>query len=212
MRNLNNLESQSWKTRLKSIRAHSPGVLTRCCNSSRCAESPAKYSIPRRQSSGYPPPLLHQPNKAVAVVSSVPSKSLGNDGPQNGNRAPNRLNLNVKGDLHLQPNDIAELRKLADSHPELAQQIANDRRDQTVLENNTERLGMLFAAVLGIVLIVGTSLTLISLGWWQSIMFVAALLGISHILRTLLKGEFSDTSWFGQVMKGTAKPGDGAES
>jgi len=77
-----------------------------------------------------------------------------------------------------------------------------------VLENNTERLGMVLAVVLGVALILGTSWTLINLGWWQSIMFVAALLGISHILRTLLTGEFSDTSWFGRIMKGASKSKD----
>ena len=56
----------------------------------------------------------------------------------------------------------------------------------------------------------GTAWTLVSLGWWQSIMFVASLLGISHVLRTVLKGEFSDTSWFGQIMRGKVKfPPDG---
>jgi len=104
-------------------------------------------------------------------------------------------------------NDISELRKLADDHPELAKQIVSDRSAQATLELNTERLGMILAVAFGIVLIAGTSVTLIQLGWWQSIMFVASLLGISHVLRTLLKGEFSDTSWFGKLMAGAPSSG-----
>lgn len=110
--------------------------------------------------------------------------------------------VTIQGDVHLTPNDIAELHKLADRHPELAKQIVKDRREFVVLNNNTERLGMILSVLLGFALIVGASYSLVRLGWWQSIMFVGALLGISHVLRTILKGEFSDTSWFGQIMTG----------
>ncbi len=126
------------------------------------------------------------------------------DGARGNNSGPS-YDLTIQGDVHLTPNDIAELRKLADEHPELAAQIVNDRSKMAELENNTERLGMISAVLLGFALIVGTSYSLVQLGWWQSIMFVGALLGISHVLRTILKGEFSDTSWFGQIMTGRPK-------
>ena len=128
----------------------------------------------------------------------------GGTGGGEGGRRPT-YDVQIHGDVHYTPNDIAELRKLADDHPDLAKQIVHDRRLFAVLESNTERLGMFFAIVLGIALVAGTSYTLVRLGWWQSIMFVAALLGISHVLRTLLKGEFSDTSWFGRIMTGIPK-------
>ena len=114
----------------------------------------------------------------------------------------------VEGDFHYSPNDIAELKKLADAHPDLAKVIVEDRREIAVMDQNTERLGIVVAAILAVSLIIGTSITLVQLGWWQSIMFVGALLGISHVLRTLLKGEFSETNWFGRIMSAAPKPKD----
>ena len=97
------------------------------------------------------------------------------------------------------------MKKLADNHPELADKITNDRVKIVRIENNTERFGIFFASVVAIVLFIAAAFTLVELGWWQSFMFVAILLGVSHVLRTILKGEFSDTSWFGRMLGG--KPG-----
>ncbi len=97
------------------------------------------------------------------------------------------------------------MKKLADNHPELADKITNDRLKIVLIEHNTERFGIFFASVVAIVLVIAAAFTLVELGWWQSFMFVAILLGVSHVLRTILKGEFSDTSWFGRMLGG--KPG-----
>ncbi len=132
-----------------------------------------------------------------------PPKNLSED---NGNSDSESANVNIYGDFYHHPNDISELRKLADSHPDLAKQIVADRRAQHQAEHRTERMGMVLAVVFGVVLISGASWTLVQLGWWQSLMFVACLLGISHVLRTILKGEFSDTSWFGSLISGKVKP------
>ena len=131
--------------------------------------------------------------------------SSSESGPEDNNRY-----LTIYGDVHYTPNELSELKKLADDHPELAARIVSNRSQEVLLSHRTERLGMLLAVAFGLVLISGTAWTLVSLGWWQSIMFVASLLGISHVLRTVLKGEFSDTSWFGQIMRGKVKfPPDG---
>lgn len=126
-----------------------------------------------------------------------------NDRARSESSGPN-FDVTIQGDVNLTPNDIAELRKLADNHPDLAEQIIKDRHQSLLLENNTERLGMVLAVLFGFALIIGTSYTLVQLGWWQSIMFVAALLGMSHVLRTILTREFSDTSWFGKLMTGAS--------
>lgn len=131
-----------------------------------------------------------------------PSK---NPGPSGGEGDDSR-HITVHGDIHVAGNDIAELRRLADSHPELAQQVVADRMNSSIIESNTERLGMVLAVILGVTLIGGAAYTFASLGWWQSMMFIGVLLGISHVLRTLLKGEFSDTGWFSQIL-GASKEG-----
>ena len=142
-------------------------------------------------------------------MTTPPSKSNPN---RRNKGANNSTDVNIYGDLHYQANDIAELRKLADSHPDLAAQISADRHKEFIVAERTERLGMALAVVFGVVLILGTSWTLVKLGWWQSLMFVAALLGISHVLRTVLKGEFSDTSWFGKILTGKVKPPTDSEN
>lgn len=134
------------------------------------------------------------------------SKLPTNPGAHTSGSGGSGQHITIHGDVHYTPNDIAELKKLADDHPQLAAQIVSDRREQAISSQRTERLGMVLAVVFGVVLVAGTVWTLIGLGWWQSIMFVASLLGISHVLRTVLKGEFSDTSWFGQIMSGKVKP------
>ena len=56
-------------------------------------------------------------------MNKLPDKPAKNTGSSGGRRS-----VNIYGNVNLSSNDIAELRKLADSHPELAQQIATDRR------------------------------------------------------------------------------------
>lgn len=101
---------------------------------------------------------------------------------------------------HFHQNDIQALAQMAKHNPELANKIADYQHQQAIIYANSERLGMVMATVLGVTLVVGASWTFVGLGWWQSIMFVGIFLGISHVLRTLLKGEFSDTSWFSKIL------------
>ncbi len=110
--------------------------------------------------------------------------------------------------FHHHGNDIRALADMADRHPDLARQLIDNKHDEAIISANSERLGMILATVFGIALIAGTSWTLVALGWWQSIMFVASLLGISHVLRTLLKGEFSDTAWFSKILTRAPKTPD----
>lgn len=115
------------------------------------------------------------------------------------------LQFNIHGDLHYTPNDIAELRRLANEHPDLAKAVVSGRHDLAVREENTVRLGMVVTASLATVIVLVAGFTFVGLGWWQSICFVAALIGVSHILRTVLKGEFSDTSWFAKFLSAGTK-------
>ncbi|MYG28459.1 MAG: hypothetical protein F4213_20990 [Boseongicola sp. SB0677_bin_26] len=52
----------------------------------------------------------------------------------------------------------------------------------------------------------GFVLIVVQLGWWQSIAFIFVMLALSHVLRTLMTGEWSDTSWIGQLLKRGASP------
>ena len=99
--------------------------------------------------------------------------------------------LHIFGDFHYQANDLAELKKLADAHPDLAKHVVEDRHKEFILKQNSERLGMILASVVGVSLILGVVWAMVDLGWWQSIMLVASLLGISHVLRVILRRGFN---------------------
>ena len=111
--------------------------------------------------------------------------------------------------LNYQANDLAELRKLAETSPELASKLLDTQERQGARKENSYRLGLAVAGVITLAIIGGSSYVLVQIGWWQTVVFVLVLLGISHVLRTLLKGEFSDTSWFGQFLSGSKKKSKG---
>ncbi len=46
-----------------------------------------------------------------------------------------------------------------------------------------------------IALLIETIFRVVKWGWWQSLLFILIMLGVSHLLRVTLKGEWSDTSW-----------------
>ena len=104
--------------------------------------------------------------------------------------------------LNYNANDLTELRKLSDSNPELAHKIVDnqDRRNQR--EANSYRIALMVAGFVALALVAGGSFVLVGLGWIQTISFVLVLLGVSHVINTVLKGEFSDTSWFGAFIRG----------
>lgn len=64
---------------------------------------------------------------------------------------------------------------------------------------------MVTASVVAITVVAVAAISLIKLGWWQSLLFVAAILAGSHILRTILTGEWSETSWFGKMIPAAPK-------
>jgi len=113
--------------------------------------------------------------------------------------------INIRTEhVHFQPNNVAEIGLLADRHPELAAQIVTNDAAKSERENGSFRLGMIITGTVAISAIGFSAWALISMGVWQALALVATLLGISHVLRTILKGEWSDTSWFGKMLG--AKP------
>lgn len=64
------------------------------------------------------------------------------------------------------------------------------------------RLGLIVTAVLAAVILGGTAYIVVNVGWWQTIAFIFGMLGVSHLLRVILTGEWSDTSWLGRLLSG----------
>ncbi len=97
---------------------------------------------------------------------------------------------------------LAELRRLCETSPELAHKIIDNEERQAIREARSEMLGIVIAGVPAVAMIGAGAYVLVRIGWWQAIVLVVVFLGVSHVLRAVLKGEFSDTSWFGRFLSG----------
>jgi len=128
---------------------------------------------------------------------------ISNDSSSNKGGESNALYVNT---LNYNANDLTELRKLAESSPEIAGRVLENQERQHQRKENSYRLALLVAGVISLTLVAGGAYVLVGLGWFQTLLFIAILLGSSHVIRAVLKGEFSDTSWFGAILKGKPKP------
>lgn len=137
----------------------------------------------------------------------------------NNDEKPNSLPAGSDGDLdgikslsvdvfNYNPNSLTELRKIAESNPDLASKIVDSQTKGMKWANISEWFGIAVAGALGLTAILGFVAIVVKLGWWQSVAFLALLLCVSHVMRTLLTGEWSDTSWFGQFLKKSGAPPD----
>ena len=136
----------------------------------------------------------------MANLPVLPSRS---DGQPNGNG--NSYHLNVEH-LHLRANDIDAIRRLAEVDPELAREMIASHERSDIRESRSMSLGMVTAGLVALALIGAACASVIYLGWWQSVAMIGLILGCSHLLRVLLKGEWSDTSWFGRFFGGKSPP------
>jgi hypothetical protein len=100
------------------------------------------------------------------------------------------------------------LRRLSETNPDLANKIVDHQENRDIRGEKSYRIALCVAGVLAITIVAGGSFVLVALGIWQAITFVLVLLGGSHILRAVLKGEFSNTSWFGSFLSSTKKDDD----
>lgn len=107
--------------------------------------------------------------------------------------------------LHYHPNDMSELRRINDTNPELAAAIVSANLEATRREDGSFRLGLIVTALLAAVILGGTAYIVVNVGWWQTIAFIFGMLGVSHLLRVILTGEWSDTSWLGRLLTGKSQ-------
>lgn len=119
----------------------------------------------------------------------------------------NTVNVHIDT-ANIQTNDIDALRRLAEADPELARMVVVRRDWAAAREERSVIIGMVTAGTVAVVLLLVVGYSLVKLGWWQTIAFTAVLLACSHLLRVLLKGEWSDTSWFGQFISVKKPPKD----
>lgn len=104
--------------------------------------------------------------------------------------------------LHYHANDLAELRKLAESSPLLAEKIIDQRDREHARENTSFRIGLLSTIALVMFAIGSLTFMLVKLGVIASICAILGILAIALLIRVILTGEWSETSWFGKGITG----------
>lgn len=134
-----------------------------------------------------------------------PEKSgNGDQSEESGNSHGHSNHVNI-GQFHYHGNDLKELGRIAETNPALAQLIIEnaDRQDQRW--HASERLGLITTAIM-LILVLGFILTLVlNVGLWSSIAALGLLLACGVLIRVILTGEWSETSWVGTIMNGLAR-------
>lgn len=126
-----------------------------------------------------------------------PTNPDGQDSASNG--GGNHLYI---GELNYSPNDLTELRRIAEQNPELAEKLIDNKERADIREDRSFRIA-LFLTVFMVLAIVGIGgWTVVNLGWWQSFLFIGILVAASHVVVAILKGKFSETSWMGRFVTG----------
>ena len=104
------------------------------------------------------------------------------------------------GAVHLQVNDLDALRRLAETHPDLAKSVVDQKDQFDRREHVSYRIALVVTALLAFGLLGTISAALFSLGLVKGIILIALILSMGLVLRVVLTGEWSDTSWVGQAL------------
>lgn len=99
-------------------------------------------------------------------------------------------------------NDLDALRRLAEVSPDLAQAYLDNSDRSDSREYRSTNIAVIVTGLLAAFTLLGAGLILVNLGVIQTTIFIAVMLGISHLLRVILTGKWSSTSWIGQLISG----------
>jgi len=136
-----------------------------------------------------PPEGTDQPKNTPAQVDPGPGQE--NDG------LTQILNVD---EMHLHPSELDALRRLGNDNPELAKAVVKQRGEIDARGHGSLR----FAIVCALLLVFGV-IGLVAAIFWQfgaipSILAVFTLLVSGLVIRVLVTGEWSETSWVGKFI------------
>lgn len=109
------------------------------------------------------------------------------------------------GQYHYHGNDIAELRKLAEVSPQLAEKVVDQRDKEDARVNISYRFGLAVSLLLVAFTLTAFTVAMIFAGVWATLIAVAAILAVALLVRVILTGKWSDTSWFGKLVTAIAR-------
>ena len=115
-------------------------------------------------------------------------------------------------------NDLAKLRRLvelqrtAETNPKLAAQIAESAERQDERRHASERLGIIASVTILIFSMASVVAIIWTTGFWTTLFAVALILAVALLIRVILTGEWSDTSWFGKLIDFLARTSGAVDS
>lgn len=101
--------------------------------------------------------------------------------------------------LHYHANDISELRKLAEIDASLAEKIIDQRDRESARIAASYRFGLFMSSFLMATVIASFTLIVIYGGILTASAVIVAVLATALLVRVVLTGQWSETSWFGRL-------------
>lgn len=92
------------------------------------------------------------------------------------------------------------LRRLSDTDPELARAVVKQKSDFDKREHTSFRIALIVTTVLALALLAVMALAILNEGIVKSVILVALILAMGMVLRVILTGKWSETSWVGNIL------------
>lgn len=102
--------------------------------------------------------------------------------------------------LHYHANDLSELRKLAEVDPALADKVVEQRDRESARVTASYNFGLICSIILLSSLLIAFTCMVIFAGAAATIITVGAILATALLVRVILTGEWSETTWFGKII------------
>jgi hypothetical protein len=107
--------------------------------------------------------------------------------------------------LHYHANDLDGLARLAKENPALAKKVVDQRDREDERANQSYRFGLVCATILPISLIISMTFMFVFVGVVATLTSVLLTLAMGVLVRVILTGEWSETSWIGTGLTRLAK-------
>jgi hypothetical protein len=132
-------------------------------------------------------------------MTDLPVDSEGSDKSEDNGRQNGGRFVAIK-DFHYHGNDITELRKLAEINPALADKVIDQRDRSEARFTSSYNFGVGASIALLAILLITSTIILLFGGILQLLAAVMIIFSAALLIRVVLTGEWSDTSWFGKFV------------
>lgn len=131
------------------------------------------------------------------MTENIPTRGKKNTGGKE--PAPDQ-NLNIEN-FHYHGNDLRELAKIADSNPRLAEKIIDQQGSFNARHHSSYRFGLCASLALVISTLAAVAYLMVNVGVVSTLGAVGIILAVALLIRVILTGQWSETSWVGKIFQ-----------